>query len=71
MKLKQIFLFTLLLQTVVIANATIVQKLLLKNGSELEGYISMQRPGKDFTFTAERAIIFMPGEDAQCILDQE
>ncbi|UVQ21901.1 hypothetical protein NXX60_19885 [Bacteroides thetaiotaomicron] len=52
MKLKQIFLFTLLLQTVVIENATIVQKLLLKNGSELEGYISMQRPGKDFTFTA-------------------
>ena len=57
MKLKQIFLFTLLLQTVVIANATIVQKLLLKNGSELEGYISMQRPGNDVTFTAERAII--------------
>ena len=71
MKLKQIFLFTLLLQTVVIANATIVQKLLLKNGSELEGYISMQRPGKDFTFTAERAIIFMPGEDAKSIVDHE
>ena len=71
MKLKQSFLFTLLLQTVVIANATIVQKLLLKNGSELEGYISMQRPGKDFTFTAERAIIFMPGEDAKSIVDHE
>lgn len=71
MKLKQIFLFALLLQGVAIANATIVQKLLLKNGSELEGYISMQRPGKDFTFTAERAIIYMPGVDAKSIVDHE
>ena len=71
MKLKHFFFFTLLLQGTTIAHATIVQKLLLKNGSELEGYISMQRPGKDFTFTAEKAIIYMPGTEMKSIVDHE
>lgn len=71
MKLKLIFLFVLLQQGAAIANATIVQKLLLKNGSELEGYISTQRPGKDFTFTAEKAIIYMTGEEKKSIVDHE
>lgn len=71
MKLKQIIFFALLLQGTAMANATIVQKLLLKNGSELEGYISMQRPGKEFAFTAERAVIYMPGEKIKSIVDHE
>lgn len=71
MKLKHIFFIALLLQGSAIANATIIQKLFLKNGSELEGYISMQRPGKDFTFTAERAIIFMPGKEIKSIIDHD
>ena len=71
MKLKQIFLFALLLQSTAIANATIVQKLLLRNGSELEGYISMQRPGKDFNFIAERAIIYKSDKEGKSIVDHE
>ena len=39
MKLKHFFFFALLLQGMTIVHATTVQKLLLKNGSELEGYI--------------------------------
>ena len=71
MKLKHFFFFALLLQGMTIVHATTVQKLLLKNGSELEGYISMQRPGKDFTFIAEKAIIYMPGTEIKSIVDHE
>ena len=51
--------------------ATITQKIILKNGSELEGYISMQRPGKNIVFTAERAVIYMSGKDVKSIVDHE
>lgn len=52
-------------------HATITQKMILKNGSELEGYISMQRPGKNIVFTTERAVIYMSGEDVKSIVDHE
>lgn len=71
MKTKHWILLVLLVQGVAIANATIVQKLLLKNGSQLEGYISTQRPGENFTFTAERAVVYMEGSDVKSITDQE
>ena len=48
-----------------IANAQIVQKLQLKNGSVLEGYIAKQRPGKDLVFKSERASIYMPGNQVK------
>lgn len=31
----------------------------------------MQRPGKNFSFTAEQAIIFMPGKDTKSIVDHD
>ena len=62
----------ILLQGSAMANATIVQKLLLKNGSELEGYISVQRPGENFTFTTERAVIYLLNKDLkESIVDHE
>lgn len=51
--------------------ATITQKMILKNGSELEGYISMQRPGKNIVFTTEKAVIYMPGSQVKSIVDHE
>lgn len=71
MKLKGILFIVCLLQGVVALNATIVQKLVLKSGSELEGYISKQRPGSNFTFVAEKAVIYMPGTEVKNILDNE
>lgn len=71
MKLRCFILLALVLQNVLMANATIVQKLLLKNGSQLEGYISSQRPGENFTFTAERAIIYVDGSHVKSITDYE
>ena len=71
MKLKGILFIVCLLQGVVALNATIVQKLVLKSGSELEGYISKQRPGSNFTFVAEKAVIYMPGTEVKNIFDNE
>lgn len=62
MKIKIFALSVLLLYIPLLANAIITQKILLKNGSELEGYISQQRPGNSFTFTTERAVIYMSGK---------
>ena len=45
----------------IVTNAQIVQKLELKNGSVLEGYIAKQRPGKDLVFKSEQATIYMSG----------
>ena len=71
MKLKSVLFIVCLLQGAMTLNATIVQKLVLKNGSELEGYISKQRPGSNFTFVAEKAVIYMPGTEVKNIFDNE
>lgn len=63
MKVKIVIM--ILLSVTTIANAQIVQKLQLKNGSVLEGYISKQRPGKDLVFKSERATIYMPGNQVK------
>lgn len=60
MKVVKIILI-ILLSVATIANAQIVQKLQLKNGSVLEGYIAKQRPGKDLIFKSEQATIYMSG----------
>ena len=41
MKLKQLLMFVSLMLVALEVNSTIVQKIFLKNGSELCGYISM------------------------------
>lgn len=69
MKGRGFLICVLLLQASVMANAIVVQKLLLKNGSELDGYISMQCPGKVFTFKAEQAIINISGKEVTAVND--
>lgn len=46
-------------------NLTVV----LKDGSELTGYISRQRPGEDFTFATSKAIVFLPSKGVKSIVD--
>lgn len=64
MKVNKIVLL-ILLSVSTIANAQIVQKLELKNGSILEGYIAKQKPGKDLVFKSERATIYMSGNQVK------
>lgn len=47
------------------------EKIVLKNGSELEGYISVQRPGKDVVFVAEKAMVFLSSDQLQSMVDHE
>lgn len=48
-------------------NLTVV----LKDGTELTGYISRQRPGESFTFTTSKAMVQLPNKDVKSIVDNE
>lgn len=48
-------------------NLTVV----LKDGTELTGYISRQRPGENFTFTTSRATVLLPHNDVKSIIDSD
>lgn len=47
------------------------QKVILKDGSELVGYISRQRPGENITFTTKSAVILMNAEKVKSIIDNQ
>ena len=48
-------------------NLTVV----LKDGTELTGYISRQRPGENFTFSTSKAVVNLPDSDVKSIIDNE
>lgn len=45
--------------------------MVLKDGTELTGYISRQRPGEDFTFTTSKATVLLPSKDVKSIVDSD
>lgn len=47
------------------------QKAILKDGSELVGYISRQRPGENLTFTTQSAVIMVNAEKVRSIIDNQ
>ncbi len=53
------------------SSAVVSQKLVLKSGSVLEGYIQSQRPGEKIVFTAECSDILLPGKEVQSITSRE
>ncbi len=48
-------------------NLTVV----LKDGTELTGYISRQRPGENFTFTTSKATVLLSSKDVKSIVDSD
>lgn len=48
-------------------NLTVV----LKDGTELTGFISSQRPGENFTFSTSKAVVLLPNRDVKSIVDNE
>lgn len=48
-------------------NLTVV----LKDGTELTGFISRQRPGENFTFSTSKAVVLLPSKDVKSIVDNE
>lgn len=71
MRRKLIYLVALLVGAVTSANAQSVQTLVLSNGSELDGYISAQRPGVDLTFSSNRALMYLNPAEVKSIVDHE
>ncbi len=47
------------------------QRILLKDGSELVGYISRQRPGENLTFATKSATIMVNSEKVKSIIDNQ
>lgn len=43
----------------------------LKNGTELTGFISRQRPGENFSFSTSKAVVLLPNKDVKSIVDNE
>lgn len=68
MKRLMLILFTL---CSVVAHAVQLEKLVLKDGSVLEGYISFQRLNGDFIFTSEKALICVPDEEVVSVSSYE
>ena len=60
MKTKRFCWILLLNLLVLTAGAEPYETVVLKNGSVLEGYISVQHPGKDIIFFAEKATVYIP-----------
>ena len=48
-------------------NLTVV----LKDGTELTGFISRQRPGENFTFSTSKAVVLLPNKEVKSIVDNE
>ena len=48
-------------------NLTVV----LKDGTELTGFISSQRPGENFTFSTSKAVVMLPSKNVKSIVDND
>lgn len=47
------------------------EKIILKNGTELEGYISVQYPGKSLVFHAEKAMVYLSSDKVHSVVEHE
>lgn len=62
--MKKIVILVLSVFAILQANAVVVQKVYLKNGTVLNGYIQQQDKSDNITFRSENAIICIPGKNA-------
>lgn len=44
---------------------------ILKDGTELTGFISCQRPGENFTLSTSKAVVILPNENVKNIIDDD
>ena len=71
MKTKRFCWILLLNLLVLTAGAEPYETVVLKNGSVLEGYISVQHPGKDIIFFAEKATVYIPVKQVKSVLEYD
>ncbi len=72
MKATKVLLFSFaLIAGLATASAQNNLTVVLKDGTELIGYISRQRPGENFTFTTSKATVFLPSKEVKSIVDND
>ena len=71
MKPRLVYIIILTIFSISEINATPFLKMILKNGSSLNGYISMQQPGNDFIFTTEQSVMFIQGNSVEKIIENK
>ena len=71
MVMKRIGLYFMMLFSLLPLKAEIIEKLILKNGSLFEGYVSVQHPGKDLIFVADKATLTIPTNKITSIVDKD
>lgn len=71
MKPRLVYIIILIIFSISEINATPFLKMILKNGSSLNGYISMQQPGNDFIFTTEQSVMFIQGNSVEKIIENK
>ena len=71
MKTIRIYLSIILTCCVALLYADPVEKVILQDGSMLEGYMSIQRPGKDIVFMAQKATVYVPSDKVVSIVEHE
>lgn len=69
--MKRIGLFVVMIFSIVCLKAEKVEKMTLKNGSVLEGYLYRQQPGKDLVFVAEESTLVIPSEKVSSIVEKD
>lgn len=72
MKVSKVLLFGFaLIAGLATASAQDNLTVVLKDGTELTGYISRQRPGEIFMFTTSKATVLLPNKDVKSIVDSD
>lgn len=72
MKVIKTFLFGFaLIAGLATVSAQDLLTVVLKNGTELTGFISRQRPGENFSFSTSKAVVLLPNKDVKSIVDNE
>lgn len=70
MKLKTLI-FSVLTMAAASANAIVSQRVTLKDGSTLDGYIALQKPGEKIQFQADEYHVIMAKEEVKSISEKE
>lgn len=71
MKIMKFYLSFILICWAALLYASPIEKVVLQDGSVLEGYMSVQRPGKDIVFMAQKATVYVPSDKVVSTVEHE
>ncbi len=69
--MRRLNVFIMMLFSMVLLRAEIIEKMTLKDGSVLEGYLSFQQPGKNVLFVADKSTCIIPRDKVASIVEKK